>query len=125
MRVNLPIKMSAHFCKTIFGIPSGPVALYGDNLAMCLWICSTVIQGGSGKGSGYSNISKLSGIGGGGGKNIFAKVLAFSSLLLINTSAPSWFLTLRVGILGLPPSPTGSLMNLLAVQMSAAVISSK
>lgn len=31
---SLPRMISAHFCRTTLGIPSGPWALYGDNLAI-------------------------------------------------------------------------------------------
>ena len=52
-------------------------------------------------------------------------VVAFTLLSLMVMSAPVLSLVVRVGILGLPPSPTGSFINLLAIQMSIAVISSR
>ena len=35
-----------------FSIPSGPGALWGERLAICVEICSFVIVGGSGRGLG-------------------------------------------------------------------------
>ena len=63
--------------------------------------------------------------GGGGGKKVLVKVLALSLLLLISTVLPLSSLVFKVGILGQLPLLASSLMNLFAVQMSFAVISSR
>ena len=60
-----------------------------------------------------------------GGKKVLAKIFAFSSLSLTSVRVPSATLTLIVGILGVPPSPTGLLRYLFAVHMSSVVISSR
>src|SRR6266702_8704294 len=110
--------VSAHFVKTIFGIPSGPGALNGFNLASCLFTCSLLIESKLHIGSGYTNRSGDS-WGGFEGKNVLASMVLFSAFVVAVLSDP-FFVSVSTGILLLPPSPAGDAVYLWAVQMSGS-----
>src|SRR5258708_20423902 len=101
---SLSRSISAHLVSTMFGILSGPGALYGLILWSCLFICTLVI--GSALLHGSLLVVSLcvnAGRSGLGGKKQLASALPFSSFV---TAFLSVFplLHFRTGILDLPPS---------------------
>src|SRR5260370_40366877 len=114
---SLSRSISAHLVSTMFGILSGPGALYGLILWSCLFICTLVI--GSALLHGSLLVVSLcvnAGRSGLGGKKQLASALPFSSFV---TAFLSVFPLLHVspGILGLPPSLGCRDVSLRAVHM--------
>ena len=79
--------MSITFVRTIFGIPSGPGALYGLRERARHLICSWLILGSGAASSGNPRKSGSGRIGGGlGGKNASDSAVLFCSLVSANNS---------------------------------------
>jgi len=90
--------MSMAFCRTMLGIPSGPLALYGDSALTWHQICSLEISAGAGRGTGYWKFSSIVDSNGFGEKNISWSISVFSLFVACSYTVPSSFFILRVGI---------------------------
>jgi hypothetical protein len=116
---------SIDFCRIMFGMLSGPLALYGERALTCLRTCSLVIIGGWGSGCGYWKSIGTVEVFGFGGKKTLLNAFAFSSLVEISLIAPFSSFVFRVGVLDFPPSPMGFLMYLFVVHRSLSVAFSR
>jgi hypothetical protein len=117
--VKLSTRRLAHLVNTIFGIPSGPGALYGLSLLSCFSICAFVIFLGASHCRGNFWLSCPGSCIGFVGKKLLASATLFSSLLEAILSA-SPVLYFNAGMRDLPPSEAGADISLWTVHMSGS-----
>src|ERR1700730_10305315 len=119
MHTSLSTSKSALLVSTIFGIPSGPGALYSFSLLSYLRTCSFVTLPAPLHAQGYFVFSKSLFVWGFGGKNPVAKAAPFSPLVVaIFPMSPTLYFS--AGILALPPSVAGVEMRQCTVQMTGS-----
>ncbi len=114
------VMRSTHFIRTIFGMPSGPGALYGLSFLSCCATCSLVIGSSLQHRFGYALSGGMSVSAGLAGKKLFARAHAFSELVeVISSLLPC--VCFSTGILAFAPSDAGAEMTLWTVHISRSV----
>jgi hypothetical protein len=116
---SLSRRRSAHLVSTMFGILSGPGALYGLILRSCLSICSLVMWSTVQHGSCSTVSSCVVSVGSFFGKKHLARALPFFPFVVAFTLL--WpDLCTSIGILLFPPSVGCKVISLFTVQMSGS-----